>query len=153
MKRLWTFAAVGALLWGCGVEPRVDDLRAMARPGSPNSYLICAATYCAAAHDEEGPVLDMPAERVLAAVRRVAAQQANIASTREDPALGQVVFVQYTPVLRFPDIVRVQAIPAPGGRVALAFYSQSLYGYYDFGVNKRRARDWMEAINAELKRG
>jgi len=103
--------------------------------------------------DEDGPFFDQPADRLLAAVRRVAAAQPDTEAAGEDLALGQLVFVQRTAWLRFPDIVRVQAIRAPDGRMALALYSQSVYGYYDFGANKTRARAWMQAIRAELGKG
>ncbi len=141
------------LLAGCG-DPKagIEDLRKFTRPSSPNSYLICAKGLCAAAADEEGPVFALPPEKLLVAAVKVASQQANTSPADADPALGQLVFIQRTAVLQFPDIVRVQAIAMPGGKSALALYSHSLYGHYDFGANRRRAQAWMVAIKAELGR-
>jgi len=156
MAALPRFAmATGLLLSlaGCGVEPGPEDLRKLARPGSPNNYLICRSGLCAALADEDGPYYDLPPERLLAVVRRVAAAQKNTVASGEDPGINQLVFVQRTAWLRFPDIVRVQTIKAPDGRTALAVYSQSVYGYFDFGANKSRARSWLRAIKAELGKG
>ena len=141
------------LLAGCGDHKAgVEDLRKLVRPSSPNSYLICAKNLCAAAVDEDGPVFDLPPEKLLVAAVKVASLQSNTSPADADPALGQLVFIQRTAVLQFPDIVRVQAIAVPGGKSALALYSRSVYGHYDFGANRRRARAWVEAIKAELGR-
>jgi hypothetical protein len=140
-------------LAGCGAEPRVEDLRKLARPDKPNNYLICAPGLCAAAADEPGPLVDATPEKVLVAALSVAAREANVSPGDADAEVAQLVFVQRSAVFRFPDIVMIQAIPAPDGRTAIALYSHSVYGHYDFGVNKARARRWMAAIQAELKRG
>lgn len=140
-------------LMGCdGARPRAEDLRKIARPASPNSYLVCAKGLCAAAADEEGPVFDLPPENLLAAAVKVASRQPNTSAAAADDAMGQLVFVQRTPYLRFPDVVRVQAIALPSAKSALALDSRSVYGYGDFGVNGRRARAWVAAIKSELAR-
>ena len=140
-------------LAGCdGEPPRAEDLRKIVGPGSPNSYLICGKGLCAAQADEDAPVFDLPPGKLLAATIKVASRQPNTSAADADNALAQLVFVQRTPYLRFPDVVRVQAIALPDGKSALALYSHSVYGYRDFGVNGRRARDWVAAIKAELNR-
>mgnify|MGYP001565132464 CR=1 FL=1 len=154
LARAAAIAGMAFLLAGCG-DPKagVEDLRKFARPSSPNSYLICAKGLCASAADEEGPVFDLPPEKLLVAALKVASQQADTGPADADPALGQLVFIQRTAVLGFPDVVRVQAIALPGGKTALALYSHSVYGHYDFGANRRRARAWIDAIKADLTRG
>ena len=140
-------------LIGCGAEPRVEDLRTVKRPDTPNAYLICAPGLCTAPADEPGPIVDAAPEKVLVAALSVAAREANVTPGDADAALSQLVFVQRSAVFRFPDIVSVQAIALPDGRTAIALYSRAVYGHWDFGVNKARAKRWMAAIEAELKRG
>ena len=144
--------AIGLLLTlaGCADPPQALDLRSFERPGAPNSYLFCPAGQCAAKADEDGPVVDQPAEKVLVAALKVASLERNVAPQEADAALGQLVFIQRTAVLQFPDVVRIQAIALPGGRTGIALYSQSIFGKYDFGANKTRARRWMAAIRREL---
>jgi hypothetical protein len=147
--------AIGLLLSvvGCGVEPRVEDLRTVKRPDSPNNYLICPKGLCIGAVDEEGPVTDLPPEKVLVAALKVAAAEPDTSPAEVSAGMAQIVFVQRTPYLRFPDIVRIQAIVSASGKTGVALYSRSAFGYYDFGVNKARARRWMAAIRAEIERG
>lgn len=135
-------------LWPASVKP--EDLRAMTRPAGFNHCLVCAAGLTAAVPDADGPVFDAPPAKVLDAARRAAARRLNAVEAARDDAVGQIVFVQRTPFLRFPDVVRVQAIPAPGGRTALAVFCRALYGFYDFGVNRRRAKSWARAVAAAM---
>lgn len=145
--------AIGLLLslLGCGVDAKVEDLRTLKRPGAPNNYLICARNLCPDA-DEDGPMVDLPAEKVLVAALKVASMEPDTNPAEVNAGTAQIVFVQRTPWLRFPDIVRIQAIASASGKTGIALYSQSVYGRYDFGVNKARARRWMTAIRAELGR-
>jgi len=145
--------AIGLLLSlaGCADPPQTVDLRRFERPGAPNSYLICPKGLCAAAADEEGPVVDLTPEKVLVAGLKAASLEPNVTPYEADAALGQLVFVQRTKVLQFPDVVRIQAIKAPDGRTGVALYSHSIFGKYDFGANKTRARRWMAAIERELR--
>jgi uncharacterized protein (DUF1499 family) len=42
--------------------------------------------------------------------------------------------------------------PLPDGTSTLAIYSQSNYGYGDFGVNKDRVHSWIGLIDAQVAR-
>lgn len=144
--------AIGLLLTlaGCADPPQVIDLRSFERPTSPNSYLICPPGQCGAGSDEEGPVVDLSAEKVLVAALKVASLERNVAPQEADATIGQLMFIQRTAVLQFPDVVRIQAIQMPGGKIGIALYSHSIFGKYDFGANKTRAQRWMGAIKREL---
>jgi len=135
-------------LWPASVMP--EDLRAMKRPAGFNHWLVCARGLTAAEPDADGPIFDaLPAE-VLDAARRAAARRPGTREAARDDAVAQIVFVQRTPFLRFPDVVRVQAIAAPDGKTALAVFCRAVYGFYDFGVNRRRAKSWARAIAAAM---
>ena len=144
--------AIGLLLSlaGCADPPQTLDLRTFERPTSPNSYLVCPAGQCAAKADEDGPVVDLAPEKVLVAALKVASLERNVTPQEADAALGQLVFIQRTAVLQFPDVVRIQAIALPGGKTGVALYSHSVFGKYDFGANKTRAQRWMAGIRREL---
>lgn len=144
--------AIGLLLSlaGCADPPQTLDLRLFERPSSPNSYLVCPAGQCAATADADGPVVDLSAEKVLVAALKVASLERNVTPQEADAALGQLVFIQRTAVLQFPDVVRIQAIAMPGGKTGVALYSHSIFGHYDFGANKARAERWMAGIRREL---
>jgi len=144
--------AIGLLLSlaGCADPPQTLDLRTFERPTSPNSYLVCPAGQCTAKADEDGPVVDLAPEKVLVAALKVASLERNVTAQEADTTLGQLVFIQRTAVLQFPDVIRIQAIALPGGKTGVALYSHSIFGKYDFGANKTRAQRWMAGIRREL---
>jgi uncharacterized protein (DUF1499 family) len=65
---------------------------------------------------------------------------------------NQFEFVQRSAVFHFPDIVTVQFLSLPDKRSSLAAYSRSKYGYYDFGVNRRRMVCWLDLLKQEVER-
>ena len=58
--------------------------------------------------------------------------------------------IQYTKFFRFPDIIDVEFIAIDAELSAIAIYSRSIYGYYDFNVNKNRIRMWIEGISKKI---
>ena len=58
---------------------------------------------------------------------------------------GGARFVQYTRLMRYPDTIDVEVIPA-GENSTLALYSRSLVGRKDFGVNRARLKRWLAAL-------
>ena len=55
-----------------------------------------------------------------------------------------------TRLLNFPDLVTAQVDALPDGRSALWLYSRSLFGRSDLGTNRRRAEQWLAALDAAL---
>ncbi len=51
----------------------------------------------------------------------------------------------------FPDLIDVETIETGEAKSTLAIYSRSKYGYYDFGVNKRRVETWLRELAASPK--
>ena len=62
----------------------------------------------------------------------------------------QYEFVQRSAVFHFPDIIIVQFLSFPDKHSSFAAYSRSKYGYYDFGVNRRRMVFWLELLRKEI---
>ncbi|MAR79588.1 MAG: hypothetical protein CMM18_05110 [Rhodospirillaceae bacterium] len=58
--------------------------------------------------------------------------------------------IQYTKFFRFPDIIDVEFIEIDAELSAIAIYSRSRYGYYDFNVNKNRTKMWIEGISKKI---
>ncbi|UIJ73019.1 DUF1499 domain-containing protein [Aurantimonas sp. HBX-1] len=51
-------------------------------------------------------------------------------------------YVVRTKLLRFPDTVDAEALPAEGGGTLLRLYSRSQLGKGDFGANRKRLARW-----------
>jgi len=53
-------------------------------------------------------------------------------------------------VLNFPDLVMAQVREEGPDSSDLILYSRSIYGYGDFGVNRKRLETWIGRLQAKL---
>ena len=60
----------------------------------------------------------------------------------------QYVYVERTPLLRFPDIINVQFVPLTETSSTLLLHSGSVYGYSDVGKNKQRVTEMIKSLSA-----
>jgi uncharacterized protein (DUF1499 family) len=143
-------AALG--IAACSADTAGVEFATLVRPSSPNTYLVCPKDRCAAAPDEEGPIYAVPAAQLFERARTLLAAEPRTELVQEQPETLRLVLVQRSAFFRFPDTITLQAFPLPDGASALAVYSQSNYGYGDFGVNKDRVRAWIGLIDAQVAR-
>jgi uncharacterized protein (DUF1499 family) len=61
------------------------------------------------------------------------------------------VYIQHSPVFRFPDIVTVEFVPLGPNRSSIAVYSRSRYGQYDFAKNRKRVERWLLTLQKLAK--
>ena len=156
-----------AWLAGCSAgRPDFVDLATLERPSSPNTYLACPAGGTAATVDREPPVWDITRDELEAIWLEALAAEPRLERRASEPEAHRHLFVQRTPVLRFPDIVQIAFLEAgneagtaagteagtepgtePGNEAAtLCIYSRSVYGYSDLGRNRARVEDWLARI-------
>ena len=136
----------------CSADIVGVDFATLVRPSSPNTYLVCPRDRCAAAPDEEGPVYAVPAAQLFERARALLAAEPRTEVVQEHPETLRLVLVQRSAFFRFPDTITLQVFLLPDGGATLAIYSQSNYGYGDFGVNKDRVRAWIGLIDAQVAR-
>jgi hypothetical protein len=55
----------------------------------------------------------------------------------------RAVYIQHSPIFRFPDIVTVEFVALGPERSSIAIYSRSRYGGYDFAENRKRVERWL----------
>ncbi len=145
-RRFGVLAAVG-MLAGCGAgEPAFVDLATLERPSSPNTYLVCPADRTTAAVDREPPVYDVPVDVLEARWLDALAGEPRLTRRAAEPEARRHLFVQRTPVLRFPDVIQLAFVEVPPDRSTLCLYSRSVYGYGDLGKNRARVEDWLARI-------
>lgn len=127
------------------------DFETLARPASPNTYLVAPAALCReATPDEIAPRFSQDAPAVRDAFLKVVAAQPRVTPGPKDEARLRYEFVQRSAVFRFPDTISVQFIPLETGGSTLAIYSRSKVGYSDMGVNRKRVQSWLGALDAAL---
>jgi len=98
------------------------------------------------------PIYAVPPGRLYAVVLATAAAQPRTFLAAEDEAGLRAQWVVRSRVLNFPDLVAAQVLPGSAGGSLLVLYSRSVYGYSDFGANRRRLRSWLAAIGAGVER-
>jgi uncharacterized protein (DUF1499 family) len=147
---------LGLLLPACGAPgaqglpvPPPMDFALLARPASPNTALAAPAGF-RLAPDVVTPTYRVPAPRLYAAIRAVAAAQPRTYQAAAYPDRLQADWVARSAVLNFPDMVTAQATPAGADGATLVLYSRSVYGYGDLGANRRRVESWLAALNRTL---
>ncbi|HET6184471.1 MAG TPA: DUF1499 domain-containing protein [Acetobacteraceae bacterium] len=125
------------------------DFAHLVRPSSPNTALAAPADFVPRP-DIVTPPYAVPPQTLFAAVRAVAASRPATFPLAEDRPTRRAGWVARSLVLNFPDIIWAEALPGPEGGSRLVLYSRSLYGYGDFGVNRRRVAAWVAAIDERL---
>jgi uncharacterized protein (DUF1499 family) len=96
------------------------------------------------------PVFAVSADHLWQAWLAVAARQPRTTLLACDAGKWRSLHVQRSRVFRFPDLVRANIIEIEGARASIAIDSRARYGYYDFGVNRRRACNWMSLLAQEI---
>jgi uncharacterized protein (DUF1499 family) len=143
-------AATGA--GGLPVPPPMDLAR-LERPASPNTALAGPAALgkgAATTPDIVTPTYDVPANRLFAAIHAVAEAQPRTFLAADYPDRLQDHWVARSAVFNFPDLVTVQVVAQGENASTLVLYSRSVYGHSDLGVNRRRLRAWLDALNTVI---
>jgi uncharacterized protein (DUF1499 family) len=55
----------------------------------------------------------------------------------------RAVYIQHSPIFRFPDIITLEFLALAPERSSVAVYSRSRYGRYDFAENRKRVERWL----------
>jgi uncharacterized protein (DUF1499 family) len=125
------------------------DIAHIVRPSSPNTALAAPAGF-SPAPDIVTPRYAIPADRLFALVRDVAAGQPNTFQAALYPDQLQVHAVARSALLNFPDLITASVAPDDADHSTLILYSRSVYGYGDHGVNRARVNAWIAALQTKL---
>jgi uncharacterized protein (DUF1499 family) len=123
--------------------------KTLKRPDSPNTWLVAPADF-AIKPDAVAPVFDVPVSRLRARFESVVAGTEGAGLVAETTDAMHVVVT--TPLLKFKDDVRALFVPVGEGKSTVALYSASRVGYWDFGTNRRRVENWLERMQAGVKK-
>ena len=125
----------------------------LTRSSTPNDALICPAGHCPHARvDREPPTYAIEPSALLARLREIVRAEAHTVELPNSAGDRTARFIQYTPLMRYPDTIDLAVLPVANGSAAggttLALYSRSLIGRSDFGVNRARLERWLAALDA-----
>src|SRR5262249_17226922 len=103
----------------------------------------CPPDYCLAAATIASPVFDLPWDRLRDYWVEMISGETRVVRPVADLGPRRYIYIQHSPILRFPDIVTVELVPLGPTRSSLALDSRSRYGEYDFRKNKKRIERWL----------
>ena len=129
--------------------PKWMDIAAIERPSTPNAALAAPAGF-KPDPDIVTPPYHLPPNRLFTLVQAVASSQPRTVQSAIFPEQRQAHYVARSAVFNFPDLVTVQVRPDGSDDSDLIFYSRSVYGHSDLGVNRKRAEIWLAALQASL---
>ncbi|WP_143438958.1 DUF1499 domain-containing protein [Hoeflea halophila] len=111
-------------------------------PRSPtdNDALACSPGLCADPDFEIPPFEDAPAIAIERLSQRLMMTDslARRVDDRKDAARAR--FVTYSPLMRFPDVIHLEARLLPDGRTGIMAYARAQLGSGDMGKNRERLR-------------
>lgn len=155
---LWLFVLPGSKqrLEAAFSVPRYRpiDFAVLRRTERPNQFIVLPAGVGVETPDRVSRQYPLPPEALATKIRARAATLPDV--TDRTPAAAPKTLVELvarTRRMRYPDLVTMQAFPAPDGTGStLAIYSRSVYGYGDGGVNRKRVKEWLDWLDAEVAR-
>lgn len=117
---------------------------------SPNGWLLVPKDSEIHRFDEVAPIYDVAPDILANAWKSVLAEQprTKIVAVSDDGL--QIEALQESAVFGFVDLISARISMLSENRSTIAVYSRSTVGYWDFGVNKRRVRDWLEALGHRI---
>ncbi|KAJ8607866.1 hypothetical protein CTAYLR_008887 [Chrysophaeum taylorii] len=150
------FGVMCAPVYGKGIPGLggMVDFETLEARSSPNEYLAAPKDRCPKFTTDEkrqqAPVFPVDADELKrsfeAMLEKRYAIPAFAAPTLSDRHKRHYVYVERTPLLRFPDIINVQFVPINDRSSTLVLHSGSIYGYSDLGKNKERVTEMLAAI-------
>ncbi len=175
-------SVMGAPVYGQGLLPGTGgllDFDTLSPRVSTNEYLVAPPDRCldfvasetgggggGARRGGDAPQYDVPVDELqrtfLAMVEELyILKEYAQPTTASKPDERRFVFVQRTPLLRFPDVINVAflALPSPqleeegvefdlsAGRSTLIIHSGSVFGFDDIGKNRERVAEWLQRLD------
>ncbi|PIQ42524.1 MAG: hypothetical protein COV52_10375 [Gammaproteobacteria bacterium CG11_big_fil_rev_8_21_14_0_20_46_22] len=115
----------------------------IAPPNSPNFCLVYSAKQKPGDRIIQPPVYDRNIHDVEKQWLAYISKQPRIKRLSVDKHQHHYRFEQRSAVFHFPDIIDIQFVSLGQKKTTVYFYSRSVYGYYDFGVNCKRLKRWL----------
>jgi uncharacterized protein (DUF1499 family) len=130
------------------VESSNVNFKELKRPNKPNWYLVCDDKHCNINADEASVCFNASASTLKETVVEYINDQPRyrlLKSTKDN-----IQYVQKSFIFRFPDILTIQFYELEENKSTLAILSYAVYGYSDFGVNKKRVSDLVNHLKNNL---
>ena len=115
-------------------------------PDTNNHFLLCPEDYCVFGADQVAPVYDMPVVKLRGIFFEAVALNPYMSIERNYDDVDQYDIVERSKYFAVPDIMTVRFFKRGEDKSTFAIYSRSVYGSYDFGVNRARVEKLLRII-------
>lgn len=123
------------------------DFAQLKKRKTPNDYLACPLSCCERSEPDRAlPVLEISAADLKKLVDGLVSDLPRASILYSDDR--HVTAEQRSAVFGFADYVDIEVTGIGESSSTLSIYSRSKYGFYDFGVNKRRVETLLKEILA-----
>lgn len=119
-------------------------------PDKPNYALAFPRGYCQLQASAFSPVYAINQQQLLEKIVDVIKHLPRHKDLNIDKDKLIIKFTQYSAVFHFPDKIEIRVLNTGPAESSVLIYSHSVYGYYDFGVNKRRVLALLASIKTEV---
>ncbi len=126
------------------VEQHAVSFETMTLPERSNDFLACPESLCANARpDLSDTVIGAPVKEVRGRFFELVFLRPRAELIGMDALADQYEVRETTSVFGFPDTITIRFYELTPDRTAVAIYSRSHYGTWDFGLNEKRVRAWL----------
>jgi uncharacterized protein (DUF1499 family) len=153
VKKINILVIIGLFLAvvGCSEPPRQVDFGDLPIIDTSNYYLVCPPGYCNINPHEISPVYPLSIDTVVRNWKKLMASEPRVSLVAADEQNYKYTFIQISKMLRLPDTINVEFIRLEHNHTTLAIYSQSKYGFSDFGINQERINNWLNKLSIGLE--
>lgn len=130
-------------------NPEAVDFAQLELPRTANA-VVGAPPGLAPAAQMETPLYPVPPERLFEVLQALAQSFPRTWLMQVWPDRMQGQWVERSATFGFPDLVNAAVVPREGGS-GLLVYSRSLYGWSDFGVNRKRVESWVAGLEIAVR--
>lgn len=116
------------------------DFSNSSRSPTDNDALACSSGLCAGPDFEIPPFDDAPAIAIERLSQRLMMTDSLARRVDDRKDARRARFVTYSPLMRFPDVIHLEARPLPDGRTGIMAYARAQLGTSDMGKNRERLR-------------
>lgn len=149
MLRAFILTILAFALSACSTDTTPVNFAKLRKSWKPNQYLACPKDYCQAEKpDEISPVFDLTVEQLQMRAKTAILNEPRTQMLFEETSKHQLVVVQRTEKVGFPDTIFIEFVSVDPEHSSLAIYSRANYGISDRGVNSNRVKAWLEDIKA-----
>ena len=127
------------------------DFKNFDAPKLSNAVLACPRGWCGGAESIQTVTYDISKESLFLAAKGVVRALPRVTFLHSDESRLQIVAVQRSKLIGFPDTFWLQVVDVKD-RVSSIIFSRSNYGSWDAGVNLKRVRGLLTALDQKLGR-